>query len=136
MIKFIATDLDGTLLDEHGALSEEIFPLARRLFERGILFAPASGRQYANLKKLFFPVWEKLLFICENGALVKRGGEIVYLNPIPVSLVKDALDAVRGAGSFSHSLRSGKRLRRKRGGAVLFPRPSRVYPLREGGQSR
>ena len=93
MIKFIATDLDGTLLDEHGALSEEIFPSARRLFERGILFAPASGRQYANLKKLFFPVWEKLLFICENGALVKRGGEIVYLNPIPVSLVKDALDA-------------------------------------------
>ena len=86
MIKFIATDLDGTLLDEHGALPEEIFPLARRLFERGILFAPASGRQYANLKKLFFPVWEKLLFICENGALVKRGSEIVYLNPIPVSL--------------------------------------------------
>lgn len=100
MIKFIATDLDGTLLDEHGALPEEIFPLARRLFERGILFAPASGRQYANLKKLFFPVWEKLLFICENGALVKRGGEIVYLNPIPVFLVKDALDAVRGAGGL------------------------------------
>ena len=25
MIKFIATDLDGTLLDEHVALSEEIF---------------------------------------------------------------------------------------------------------------
>lgn len=100
MIKFIATDLDGTLLDEHGALPEEIFPLARRLFERGILFAPASGRQYANLKKLFFPVWEKLLFICENGALAKRGGEIVYLNPIPVSLVKDALDAVRGAGGL------------------------------------
>ena len=45
-------------------------------------------------------MWEKLLFICENGALVKRGGEIVYLNPIPVSLVKDALDAVRGAGGL------------------------------------
>lgn len=136
MIKFIATDLDGTLLDEHGALSEEIFPLARRLFERGILFAPASGRQYANLKKLFFPVWEKLLFICENGALVKRGGEIVYLNPIPVSLVKDALDAVRGRGrSFSHSLRS-ETLTSKTRRSRSFPRPSRVYPLREGGQSR
>lgn len=97
MIRFIATDLDGTLLDERGVLPKEIFPLIGRLYERGILFAPASGRQYANLKKLFFPVWEKLLFICENGALVKQGGETVYSNPLPVPLVKVVLDAVRDA---------------------------------------
>ena len=64
MIKFIATDLDGTLLDPRGVLPNEIFPLVARLSECGILFAPASGRQYANLKKLFFPVWEKTIFIC------------------------------------------------------------------------
>ena len=95
MIKFIATDLDGTLLDGEGALPSEIFPLVACLSECGILFAPASGRQYANLKKLFFPVWEKLLFICENGALVRRGEETLYLDPIPVSLIKGTLDAVR-----------------------------------------
>lgn len=89
MIKFIATDLDGTLLDGEGALPSEIFPLVARLSECGILFAPASGRQYANLKKLFFPVWEKLLFICENGALVRRGEETLYLDPIPVSLSRE-----------------------------------------------
>ncbi len=100
MIKFVATDLDGTLLDEQGALPQEIFPLVARLSECGILFAPASGRQYANLKKLFFPVREQLLFICENGALVRRGDETLYLAPIPAPLVKDALDAVRSAGGL------------------------------------
>lgn len=95
MIRFIASDLDGTLLDRKGGLPEEIFPLVSRLSELGVLFAPASGRQYANLKKLFFPVREKLLFICENGALVRRGEKTIYANPVPAPLVKRALDLVR-----------------------------------------
>jgi len=95
MIKFIATDLDSTLLDKQGKLPPDIFPLAEKLSRLGILFAPASGRQYANLKKLFFPIWEKLLFIGENGAIVKRGDKTLYINPIPAPLVKDALNAVR-----------------------------------------
>lgn len=95
MIRFIATDLDGTLLDPQGRLPGGIFPLAERLSARGILFAPASGRQYANLRQLFLPVWEKLLFICENGALVKRGGETLFVDPLSPGLVKGVLDAVR-----------------------------------------
>lgn len=84
MIKFIATDLDGTLLDGEGALPSEIFPLVARLSECGILFAPASGRQYANLKKLFFPVWEKLLFICENRRFgAPRRGNFIPRPPYP-----------------------------------------------------
>lgn len=35
------------------------------------------------------------MFICENGALVRRGEETLYLDPIPVSLIKGTLDAVR-----------------------------------------
>lgn len=55
MIRFIATDLDGTLLDPQGQAPRGIFPLAERLSARGILFAPASGRQHANLRQLSFP---------------------------------------------------------------------------------
>ena len=95
MLKFIATDLDGTLLDEQHRVPEEIFPMIRALTRRGILFCPASGRQYANLKTLFKSVEDDVLFIAENGALVKYKGETLYLNPIPDELIKDALDAIR-----------------------------------------
>jgi len=95
MIKFIATDLDGTLLDEKGELPEEIFPLIEQLNSKGILFSPASGRQYANLKKLFAPVADMVLFICENGALVKYREKTLYRAAIDDSKIKSAIDAVR-----------------------------------------
>lgn len=95
MIKFIATDLDGTLLDAKRRLPEEIFPLIEALHQKGILFAPASGRQYANLRKLFAPVADKVLFICENGALVKYRGETLHLTPIKDRFLRDALNEIR-----------------------------------------
>ena len=95
MLKFIASDLDGTLLDGERRIPEEIFPLIREMTKRGILFCPASGRQYANLKKLFAPVANDVLFMAENGALVKYWDKTLYLNPIPEELIGDALDAIR-----------------------------------------
>ena len=53
-IKLIASDIDGTLLLNHGKeIPGEIFDEVRRLKEKGILFCPASGRQYNSLKNLF-----------------------------------------------------------------------------------
>ncbi len=70
-LKLIACDLDGTLLQgEARTCGSEIFPLIEKLYEKGVYFVPASGRQYLNLKRLFAPVGEKLLYISENGALV------------------------------------------------------------------
>lgn len=103
MIRFIATDLDGTLLDPQGRLPGGIFPLAERLSARGILFAPASGRQYANLRQLFLPVWEKLLFICENGALVKRGGETLFVDPLSPGWSRGFWTPCGGKTGFSPS---------------------------------
>ena len=60
-----------------------------------MLFAPASGRQYANLEQLFYPVRDKVLFICENGALVKYGKKTLHLSPIDDCDVKRALDEIR-----------------------------------------
>ncbi len=71
MIKLIASDLDGTLLyGRDNSVSEEMFELIREMKSRGILFAAASGRQYHNMKKLFAPVWQDMVFIGENGAVV------------------------------------------------------------------
>ena len=71
MIRLIASDIDGTLLPYgETAIPPEIFEEIRRLERGGILFCPASGRQYTSMRKLFAPVADKLPFLCENGAVV------------------------------------------------------------------
>ena len=72
MIKLIACDLDGTLL-QNGAqsLPEGVIPFIETLSKTyGILFVAASGRQYPNLVRLFGSASKHMAFICENGSLV------------------------------------------------------------------
>ena len=75
MIKLIASDIDGTLLQNgETAISERFFRQARRLMERGVAVCAASGRQYTSLRSLFAPVAEGMYFLCENGAVVYGPG--------------------------------------------------------------
>lgn len=78
MIRLIASDVDGTLLQGSSReIPEALFPLIRRLRANGILFAACSGRQYANLRNLFAPVADEIGYICENGSLVVWENEII-----------------------------------------------------------
>ncbi len=48
-IRLVASDLDGTLLNSKGELSEENAEAIRALYEMGIYFVPATGRTYSEL---------------------------------------------------------------------------------------
>lgn len=76
MIKFIASDLDGTILQK-GAMEidRETISVLNEVTEQNVLFAPASGRQITSLRRLFKDVKQDLVYICENGALVKYKDE-------------------------------------------------------------
>lgn len=75
MIRLIACDIDGTLLqDGQQILPPEIYPLICQLEERGVDFCAASGRQFSNLYRLFGPLADRIHYVCENGALVFRKG--------------------------------------------------------------
>lgn len=75
MIRLIASDIDGTLLHgEQTDISPVIFQEIHRLHSKGILFCPASGRQYSSLRRLFAPVADELFYLCENGAVVYGPG--------------------------------------------------------------
>ena len=91
MIKLVASDLDGTLL-LNGAQSVEdsMFETIGKLLDRGILFAPASGRQMTSLKRLFAPVAEELVYISENGALVSYKGKTIAKTPMKRELIYGA----------------------------------------------
>lgn len=76
MIKLIASDLDGTLLQNNAQkLNPEMFDIIWKLKEKGIHFIAASGRQYASMRRLFEPVKDEISYITENGSLCIHKGE-------------------------------------------------------------
>ena len=59
MIKLIASDMDGTLLDEHSQVPPETYDLILGLREHGVRFAVSSGRRYDTLCEFFAPVIDR-----------------------------------------------------------------------------
>lgn len=97
MIKLIASDLDGTLLQNNSQqLTKQVVPYIKKLKEMGIIFVAASGRQYANLQRLFEPVKDDIAYICENGALVIYQGQILYKSIIDKEIGEEILVDIRG----------------------------------------
>lgn len=91
MIRMIASDLDGTLLEPVEHLPDGLMETIQRLTDMGILFVAASGRQYDNMRRLFAQVSGKIGFVCENGALSMMGGEVVNATPIPRDMAIDII---------------------------------------------
>lgn len=77
LIRLIASDMDGTLLDEHGEVSPETYDLILALREKGVHFAASSGRRFDRLCQFFAPVRDKMDFVAANGAQVYVDGELV-----------------------------------------------------------
>ena len=53
MIKLVACDLDGTLLDENHQLSQRNIQAIQRLHKAGINFMVATGRNYQSVAPMF-----------------------------------------------------------------------------------
>ena len=73
-VKLIASDMDGTLLDENGQVPPETFDLILALKERGVRFVASSGRRYDRLCDFFSPVKDRMDFVASNGAQVFADG--------------------------------------------------------------
>lgn len=98
-LKLVITDMDGTLLDAAGNVPVGFWPLLKALNERGIRFAPASGRQYATLAREFEHA-EAMSFIAENGSLVVHHGEPLFSATVSNELTGQVIrDAREAAGS-------------------------------------
>jgi|GEM_PF-2540102 len=67
--RLVATDMDGTFLDDQGDYDRVRFArLLRTMREAGCRFVIASGNQYYQLRSFFEDDWE-LTYVAENGAL-------------------------------------------------------------------
>ena len=95
MIRFIACDIDGTMLQNGDtAVPERLLANIRKLVDRGIVFAPASGRQYPTMKRMFGDVANELMYICENGALVVYKGKVLSESIMDRETVMDIVDDI------------------------------------------
>ena len=89
-IKLICSDIDGTLL-QYGKRrwKRKSSPRSKPLSARGILFCPASGRQYTSLRKLFEPVADCCVFLCENGGVLYKNEQCIGKTPMPRALAEE-----------------------------------------------
>lgn len=94
-IQFIASDLDGTLLQNHAQSIDDLtMQTIKKILDAGIHFTPASGRQYGNMRRLFAPVADRIDYICENGCVVFSGGNLIHQEIMPDELGHKIIDAI------------------------------------------
>lgn len=100
-LRLAVTDMDGTLLDGRGRVPADLGEVVARMGERGVLFAPASGRQLGNLRRVLGPLADGALLIAENGACAVLGDEEIHCDVLGRDAAAKVVGAVRelaGAG--------------------------------------
>lgn len=96
MIRLIASDIDGTLIqDSTPDLYPEMVETIKRLKEKGILFCAASGRQYASIRNVFREVADDIAYIAENGAHVCYRHENLLVTPMKREYIEGIMEMLR-----------------------------------------
>lgn len=86
--------MDGTLLNSNHEVSERFFGIFRELQLKGIQFVAASGRQYHSMKNKLEPIKDNVIFIAENGAIIREREKEISSTPLPSNLVSQLVDII------------------------------------------
>lgn len=80
MYKLIAIDLDGTMLNKYGTVTEETAKTIKQTIEQGTDTIIASGRPIDSIKTIAKEIGSNNYFIAGNGALIYdiKKDEIIY----------------------------------------------------------
>src|SRR3954447_24758062 len=87
--------MDGALLDDEKRIHDDFWPLLDELDRRDILLCPASGRQYATLRRQFGR--DELVYIAENGSYVVQHDEQISVDPLDLGTARKVVETVRAA---------------------------------------
>ena len=80
MYKLVAIDLDGTMLNSYGVVTEHTKNVIKKVEEQGVEVIIASGRPIDSIKTIAKEIESKNYFIAGNGAIVydMKKDEIIY----------------------------------------------------------
>lgn len=121
MIKLLALDLDGTLLDSRGKISEANKNAIRRAEEKGVLVTIATGRRFRDARPVGLELELNAPLITHNGALLKYADSLktVAVSILSNETIREILRVGRdfGADAMLSSDPNGK-------GTLLYDRIS------------
>ena len=93
-VKLVITDMDGTLLNSKGEVSQRFFALYRELKDH-IHFVAASGRQYHSIKHKLAPIAKEITIVAENGGLAKRDQQELLFTGLPETYLSEIVNKAR-----------------------------------------
>lgn len=91
-IRLVALDMDGTLLDSDKKQPPDFMDWVKT--HPAIKTVIASGRQYYTLVKDFLPIRDQLIYVAENGGIVFERDNVIYLNEMLKTDIKNCLDLI------------------------------------------
>ena len=100
-ISFLALDLDGTLLNSRGHISERNRLAIDNAREQGVRVALVTGRRFRDSRPVALELGLDVPLISHNGALTKHAEtlETVAVLPLPLAAAREALRVGRAAGA-------------------------------------
>ncbi|MDR3331467.1 MAG: Cof-type HAD-IIB family hydrolase [Synergistaceae bacterium] len=100
-IKLIVTDLDGTLLDSSGQVTEASRRAISRAVERGVTVTIITGRMFASARQFVETLGIKSPFGCFNGAMIRdaNGGLIAHM-PLDLGAARGVLSFFKDRGIY------------------------------------
>lgn len=97
----IITDMDDTLFNEAGEMSEFTFKIMRQCKERGIRVIPSSGRAQASMERFMRRLDTKLPYIACNGAqLVNADHSTMEMLTLPAETAREVCAYLQGHGCY------------------------------------
>lgn len=93
MYKLVAIDLDGTLLNSYGVVTEYTKNILKEKIQNGIEIVLASGRPIDSIKSISNEIGGQNYFIAGNGALIYdlKKDEIIYEKYMPKEKVLEII---------------------------------------------
>ena len=101
MIQIIASDMDGTLLNDEMTISKFNADAIKKAQKKGVHFIVSSGRCWYEVKPLLEKFDIKCPMISINGGLVlDENGKTVVSTPVPPSIARQIMARLKRAGLY------------------------------------
>jgi len=100
-IRLVALDLDGTLLDPRGRITQRNLTAIENARSAGVRVALVTGRRFRDSRPVALELGLDVPLISHNGALTKHAETLqtVAVLPLPLDAAREALRVGRSAGA-------------------------------------